>query len=525
MRRTLKAVRFLALIVPWLAILPARAQDTNQQNNQPPRKQPGFQSTEPLDLAKSNLEHVAASAAQIKSVLIRDPGLLVELKRWVAKEATDNGQMVDDSALTDSAIFDRLERDIVFRSVATRMVQRYGYLLPSVNPDSDEGKQNELVLKERARRIVQVEAQEDAQAAAQAQREAARAAEEQCDDQMGQNCAAPSKPTHRRSTTPSETQPSDEDNLPLTPAIPEFPSPGLMRTGTGGSSSITDTDLKSGSGTDTTAIMQQLQGMQGGGGDMSSALAGLGSEDDLESAMGGSKFAKNLAAAQALGAFSGTSFPMPLDLGSMSGGGENPAEEAAGKTSGNGESGGRERNAASYVERRNGREKETTPVAMVHRSNPYADIPSLYDMYVQASAKSRTPERFGIDVFRNESDDSDAIPMDLPVGPDYVIGPGDTLAIDVWGGISQRMFRTVDRSGRVSLPEAGPVLVSGRTLGDVQDNVQQLLRTQFRNVSADVSLSKLRTVRVYVVGDVTSPGAYDISRHLERTPFRTLRLG
>jgi polysaccharide biosynthesis/export protein len=92
-----------------------------------------------------------------------------------------------------------------------------------------------------------------------------------------------------------------------------------------------------------------------------------------------------------------------------------------------------------------------------------------------------------------------------------VVGPGDTLAIDVWGGVSQRMFRTVDRSGRVSLPEAGPVLVSGRTLGEVQENVQQLLRTQFRDVSADVSLSKLRTVRVYVVGDVAEPGAYDIS--------------
>ena len=130
---------------------------------------------------------------------------------------------------------------------------------------------------------------------------------------------------------------------------------------------------------------------------------------------------------------------------------------------------------------------------------------------MQASAKPRTLERFGLDVFQNQSEDDTAIPMDLPVGPDYVVGPGDTLAIDVWGGISQRVFRTVDRAGRVSLPEAGPVLVSGRTLGEVQENVQQLLRTQFRDVSADVSLSKLRTVRVYVVGDVAEPGAYDIS--------------
>src|SRR4029077_12846079 len=64
---------------------------------------------------------------------------------------------------------------------------------------------------------------------------------------------------------------------------------------------------------------------------------------------------------------------------------------------------------------------------------------------------------------------------------------------------------------RVSLPEAGPLFVSGRTLGQVQQAVQVALRTEFRDVSVDVSLSRLRTVRVYVVGDVAEPGAYDIS--------------
>ena len=72
------------------------------------------------DLAKKNLERVAASAAQLHTVLLRDSGILVELKRWVAKEATDNGQIVEDSDLTDQAIFDRLDRDLGFRSVATQ---------------------------------------------------------------------------------------------------------------------------------------------------------------------------------------------------------------------------------------------------------------------------------------------------------------------------------------------------------------------------------------------------------------------
>ena len=113
-------------------------------------------------LQEENSNRVGASPQQIKAVLVKVEGLLVELKRRVSDEATANGQVIDDADLTDQAIFDRLEQDVVFRSVATRLLQRFGYLLPIVNPDSNLGKESELMLKERARRIVQIEAQEDA---------------------------------------------------------------------------------------------------------------------------------------------------------------------------------------------------------------------------------------------------------------------------------------------------------------------------------------------------------------------------
>ena len=92
-----------------------------------------------------------------------------------------------------------------------------------------------------------------------------------------------------------------------------------------------------------------------------------------------------------------------------------------------------------------------------------------------------------------------------------MLGPGDGLSIELWGGVSQRLQRVVDREGRVALPEAGAIQVTGRTLGDVQQLVQSVLRTEFRDVQADVSLARLRTVRVYIVGDVQRPGAYDVS--------------
>ena len=159
---------------------------------------------------------------------------------------------------------------------------------------------------------------------------------------------------------------------------------------------------------------------------------------------------------------------------------------------------------------RRAREAVSPTQRLVRKPNPYQEIPSLYDMYLQAAARPPAVERFGMQVFENGTRDLQMIPMDLPVGPEYVLGPGDGVSVDLWGGVSRRFYRVVDREGRLSLPEVGPLLVAGKSLADVQESVQKTLRTQFRDVSADVSLSRLRAIRVYVVGDVVRPGAYDI---------------
>ncbi len=427
------------------------------------------------DLSKENLSHVAASAPQIRAVLVKDPGLLVELKRWVAKEATDNGQVVEDSNLTDQAIFDRLERDIPFRSLATRLLQRYGYLIPTANPDSDFAKQQELILKERARRLVQIESQEDAESLrlGRGTRELERTAT--CDPRLDGDCAQqpPAGPS-RKLQSPSRT-PGSEASPPSPPEqLPTTRGPQTLRAG-----SISQ---EPGMGSDTAGQARFETA--------SDALQGMAAS------AAGSQRAELPAVDSAVSGLSNLrSSPTQSDTSGMVTS-KNPFEPLV-----------RPNSPRGYTDQ----QRDLAPVRMVRRANPYSDIPSLYDMYVQAAMHDRPPERFGLEVFRNTTNQPDVIPMDLPVGPDYVVGPGDGLAIDLWGGVSQRLLRVVDREGRVSLPEAGPLLVSGRTLAEVQQAVQQVLRTQFRGVSADVSLSRLRTVRVYVVGDVAEPGAYDIS--------------
>jgi polysaccharide biosynthesis/export protein len=424
------------------------------------------------DLAKDNFNHVAASAVQIREVLVKDTGLLVELKRWIAKEATDNGQVVEDSKLADEAVFDRLGRDVAFRAVATRLVQRYGYLMPSANPDSSFGKEEDILLKERARRLVQIEAQEDSESLQPKKdykdnRDVERTAT--CDPQQDENCDQRSNGSPRSNrTTPNETTVPNEN-------------PGVLPDDGSPASPLNPRTLR----TNMTTEGQE------------SAQRDRMSSPEIELASSSSKSGPDLP-------------PSQSSVPAISNGLNAARDEAPDRSN--------TREASSFSSMRQKRsrarqfeEEDVTPVKMVRRANPYADIPSLYDMYIQSAAWQRPAERFGLNVFHNTTNRPDVIPMDLPVGPDYVVGTGDSLAINLWGSTSQRLVRIVDREGRVSLPEIGPLLVSGKSLADVQIAVQRALRTQFTDISADVSLSRLRTVRVYVVGDVDEPAAYDIS--------------
>jgi len=446
-------------------------QGYDRDRTQPAAHSRGNRTTELSDLAKENLSRVAASSPQIKEVLVKDSGLLVELKRWVAKEATDNGQVVEDSKLSDQAIFDRLDHDLAFRSVATRLLQRYGYLLPAPNPDSSFGKEQDLVLKERARRLVQIEAQEDSESVKPAGNDQQRGVERTtaCDPQQDADCER-TGPRNRLSNRSLENEPPASDVNPRSPG--SAPSNRALRT-----------DLL----TDESGPREQAASQI--------ALASTSVKSPADSPFGYQNSAN--AAVDDLNAARNNPFsPERANSLEANAGNDTPTQSMGSNTK-------RPRTLE--------REEDVNPVKMVRSANPYADVPSLYDMYVQAAAWQRPAQRFGLDVFRNTTNQPDIVPMDLPVGPDYVVGTGDSLAIDLWGSVSQRLVRLVDREGRIALPETGPLLVTGKNLGEVQLEVQRALRTEFRDVSADVSLSRLRTVRVYVVGEVAQPGAYDIS--------------
>jgi protein involved in polysaccharide export with SLBB domain len=507
----LGSVRAAILCVVAMALwcAPAQAQATTASD-------PGASA-----LTRDNLSLVSASSAEIKAVLVRNTGLMVELKRWVAKDAADHGQIITEADLKDDTIFDRLETDVKFRSVATLLLQKFGYLVPKMNPESDAAKEHELLVQERIKQIAQSE-EEDLSRRRQ-RTEQAPERTETCDPMFQPDCTERLQrggiPLQQTQQGPNYNGPAGVNGngapraptnttgagpLEYTQADPNAVQPGL---GIGQANANAVGVMHANGGANSLAAANGMVSPAGANridGQYDAALTPADSSDrNLLGAMSGA------ANGSSAGALSGG---IAGDAGSIFSPGGIADYERGGNASAISPDGtmvamqpvlsGSANEAAA-------RQPERTE--MVRTPNPYTDVPSLYDMYMQASPRPATPKRFGVEVFERGTRDPQMIPMDLPAGPEYVVGPGDGLSIDLWGGVSQRLYRTVDREGRVSLPEVGPVLVSGKTLAELQARVQSVLRTQFRDVSADVSLGRLRTIRVYEVGDLANPGAYDIS--------------
>lgn len=154
---------------------------------------------------------------------------------------------------------------------------------------------------------------------------------------------------------------------------------------------------------------------------------------------------------------------------------------------------------------------------VLHQPTPY-NLRSLHDLYAQIPEQTLPLKRFGSELFLDRSlfsmarsSTSTDTPLDVPLGPDYVVGSGDTLTINMWGGMTQSLVRVIARDGQILLPEAGSLQVAGLPLQRAADLIEGALKQQYRNAQVSVTVSRLRSVRVYVVGDVQRPGGYDIS--------------
>jgi len=154
----------------------------------------------------------------------------------------------------------------------------------------------------------------------------------------------------------------------------------------------------------------------------------------------------------------------------------------------------------------------STPPAVTPQT-PLPENLSEFEQFVArgtTNAISTNIRQFGYDLFRQPP--STFAPADrVPVGPDYVLGPGDELRITIWGNIEGQWSVVVDTDGKISLPKVGALGVTGLTFGELKTTLNKEFSKFYTNFQMNVSLGPLRTVRVYIVGNAARPGAYTVS--------------
>ena len=122
----------------------------------------------------------------------------------------------------------------------------------------------------------------------------------------------------------------------------------------------------------------------------------------------------------------------------------------------------------------------------------------------------REIEQFGYDFFAG-APSTFAPATDIPVGPDYIIGPGDEIRLQLYGKRNLSLVLIVDREGQIHLPDIGPLNVAGLTFDVLLKYVVREVQERMIGVEASVTMGRLSSILIFALGDVFQPGSYTVS--------------
>ncbi len=149
---------------------------------------------------------------------------------------------------------------------------------------------------------------------------------------------------------------------------------------------------------------------------------------------------------------------------------------------------------------------QRTPLVQFRPAKPQA--PSQFQRFVQESTGKLLPH-FGSNLFENPL--AYAADTAAPAPAEYVLGPGDEVRIQIWGGVDFAGSQTLDRNGQINLPKIGTINLSGVRVKDLEDTLRKRIATVFNTVQVNAALGKLRGITVFVVGQAQQPGTYNLS--------------
>lgn len=100
---------------------------------------------------------------------------------------------------------------------------------------------------------------------------------------------------------------------------------------------------------------------------------------------------------------------------------------------------------------------------------------------------------------------------DIPVPPEYKIGPGDTIDVQLFGKENRQYSLVVNRDGTINFPDVGPINVVGLSFEDLKQQILDRVANTIIGTSAAISMGALRSIQIFVLGDARRPGSYTVS--------------
>lgn len=126
---------------------------------------------------------------------------------------------------------------------------------------------------------------------------------------------------------------------------------------------------------------------------------------------------------------------------------------------------------------------------------------------------------FGYDLFE-DIPASFTPPETGPVSGEYIISPGDVLRLTVWGVTEFQYELDVDKGGRVFVPNVGQFTVANMSLDKARKRMKQWLSRSYRGLTKspptifmDLSVKRLKPIKIYVLGEARNPGGHTISSY------------
>jgi len=117
---------------------------------------------------------------------------------------------------------------------------------------------------------------------------------------------------------------------------------------------------------------------------------------------------------------------------------------------------------------------------------------------------------YGYNFFRS-TPTTFALSSNVPVSPDYVLGPGDKLVVELFGNNPNRRDAYLSRTGTFNLPLIGPIALAGLTLSKAEEIIRAKVKNELIGTEVFITLSEMRSINVYVVGAAYKPGTYTVS--------------